>query len=120
VSRKVVVLALVFVVWGIVPVRATRGLASAGAIQPDPAVVAGAEKLLDDSLTLLADKSSDKDTQYYDKGLWHFNDKNMETSWPVQGGPGTAAAVRSVMSTTIPAARRGRPSAPWPWRPVWP
>jgi hypothetical protein len=88
-----VVLALVFVAWGIGLVSTTRSLASAAAIQPNPTVVGGVEKLLDDSLTQLAEKSSDKDTQYYDKGLWHFNDKNMEASWPVQGGPGTAAAV---------------------------
>ncbi len=61
------------------------------AIKPDPVVVGGVEKLLDDSLIMLAEKSSDKDTQYYEKGLWNF--RNMEKNWPVQGGPGTAAAV---------------------------
>jgi hypothetical protein len=40
---------------------------------------------------MLAEKSSDEDTQYYDQGCWNF--RNMEKNWQVQGGPGTAAAV---------------------------
>jgi hypothetical protein len=112
VPRRIVVSALLLVAWAVSPAREDRSLASEPAIQPDPAVVAGVEKLLDDSLTLLAEKSSDKDTQYYEKGLWHFTDKNMEASWPVQGGPGTAAAVlwrwRQRRSGDLDAAAKAR------------
>jgi len=59
--------------------------------EPDAVVVAKAAKLLDESLTLLATKTDDKDTQWYENGVWNF--RNCEKHWPVQGGPATAAAV---------------------------
>ena len=54
-------------------------------------IAAKAANLLDESLTLLAAKADDKDTQWYENGVWHF--RNHEKHWPVQGGPATAAAV---------------------------
>lgn len=63
----------------------------AAPVSPDAVVAAKAAKLLDESLTLLATKADDKDTQWYENGVWHF--RNHEKHWPVQGGPATAAAV---------------------------
>lgn len=63
----------------------------ASTVKPDAAYVEGVAKLLDDSLTLLAQRSSQKDSQYYEKGVWHF--PNESKAWAVQGGLGTAAAV---------------------------
>lgn len=70
--------------------RGEAGLA-ARALKPDPTLVAATAKLLDDSLTALAANGTGDDTPNYEHGLWRF--KNAELSWPVQGGPGTAAAV---------------------------
>lgn len=58
-------------------------------------------QLLDNVLTEIATRKGDTDTQWYEKGVWHF--KNEEKSWPVQGGPGTAAAVLWKWKTQIPA-----------------
>ena len=88
---KVIVSALLLVACGISQGGENLSPMPKAAITVDPAVVAGAVKLLDESLTLLAQKSSDEDSQYFEKGVWHF--KNMAKDWPVQGGPGTAAAV---------------------------
>lgn len=57
---------------------------------PDAVVVAKAAKLIEESLTLLATKTDEKDTQWFEAGIWHFRD--CEKVWPVQGGPATAAA----------------------------
>jgi len=59
--------------------------------KPDPAVVAGAAQLLDEALTLLATKTSDTDTKFYDNGLWRYKDS--DKSWKCNGGPGVAAAI---------------------------
>ncbi|HEY3325386.1 MAG TPA: hypothetical protein VGP72_33345 [Planctomycetota bacterium] len=59
-------------------------------IRPDPAFVESVAKLIDECLTEMAEKTSDKDTQYYEKGVWHLS--NGDPLWAC-GGPATAAAV---------------------------
>jgi hypothetical protein len=80
---------------------------------PDPGLVAAAAGLLDDSLTLLAEKGPNTPIANYDHGFWRF--KNAENSWPVQGGPGTAAAVlwkwREDHSAVLDAAAKAK--QPW-------
>ncbi|MCX7046474.1 MAG: hypothetical protein NTX50_13445 [Candidatus Sumerlaeota bacterium] len=80
------------------------------AAAPDSVIVTSAAQLLDESLTLLAEKSSDKDTQYYEKGVWHL--VNLDKAWAVQGGPGSAAAVlwkwRAQRRATLDAATLAR------------
>jgi len=59
-------------------------------VMPPHPVAIKAAKLLGDCLTLLYEKSSDTDTQYYDSGIWHA--KNDTVNWASNVGVGTAAA----------------------------
>lgn len=108
--RKVIVSALLLVACGISQAGENLSPVPKAPVTADPAVVTGAEKLLDETLTLLAQKGSDQDSQYFEKGVWNF--KNMEKNWPVQSGPGTAAAVlwkwRQMHGQTSDAATKAR------------
>jgi hypothetical protein len=42
-------------------------------VKPDPAFVTELLQAVDDSLKYLSEKNADNDTQYYEKGLWHYN-----------------------------------------------
>ena len=58
--------------------------------QVDSATVKAAAQLMDDSLFALAQKSDDKDTQWFEDGVWH---NGAEKVWQVQSGPALGAAM---------------------------
>lgn len=79
--------------------------------KPDPAVIQSLTELMDQCLTPLSEKSSDTDTEYYEKGDWAFKGEVLTCD----AGPGGMAAIlwkyRQAHPETMDAAAKAR--QPW-------
>ena len=85
------------------------------AAKPDPAFIRNVAASIDKVLTLLAEKSSPTDTQYYEDGIWHCKTQAQPGGWPYCAGPAGMAAVlwkwRQEHPETLDAAAKAR--QPW-------
>lgn len=72
------------------PTASTAALPASLPTNSEAAITDAAARLILDCLTAYAQKTSDKDTQYYDKGIWVSSQQSK--TWRHHLGPGGAAA----------------------------
>ena len=84
-------------------------------VKPDPKYVAEILKFSDQMLTDLSEKSSPKDLEYYQDGVWHFPFTPQNDDWMFGAGPAGLAATlwqyRNEHPETMDAAAKAR--QPW-------
>lgn len=60
-------------------------------VKPEASLVQAIAQAADGLLKELSEKTTDKDTQYYEDGVWHYNNAD-KGAWIYQAGPAGAAA----------------------------